>query len=126
MTESPMQKMARLRELRNRAAHGAGAGSKELARQMRELGFDVADRDAQWAMADLVRGDAVHFLPPPVLGAFLCAFEGRSVTTLCDPFAGSGVLAASLSEEAAIQRTVACVPNEQMLAFARSLAPQCR
>jgi hypothetical protein len=90
---------------------------------MRELGFDVADRDAQWAMADLVRGDAIHFLPPPVLGAFLCAFEGRSVTTLCDPFAGSGVLAASLSEEAAVERTVACLPNEQMLAFARSLAP---
>jgi hypothetical protein len=123
MSENPMHKMARLRDLRNRATHGVGPDSEELARQMQELGFDVSARDAQWAIADLVR-DATYFLPSPVLGAFLCALEGRSINTLCDPFAGSGVLAASLSEEADVKRTLACLANGQVLTFARSLAPQ--
>lgn len=124
MSEKALQKMARLRDLRNRSAHGMGPAPEELAIQMRELGFDVSANDAQWALADLARGVATDFLPPQVLAAFLSAVEGRSIKTLCDPFAGSGVLAACITEEVHVERALACLRNERVLGFARSLAPQ--
>jgi hypothetical protein len=98
-----------------------------MGRRLQELGVSVPPGEVQWFVADLLRGIGdvgEYFVPPVVLSVAGFLLEGRSVEVVCDPWAGLGVLAATVREAAQARKTLACVPNPRNLTLVRALAPQ--
>lgn len=117
-----------LRKLRNEIAHGQRhADAESLGKRLRELGISVPAEDLQWFVADLLRGLSSigeHFVPPVLLSVIRSLLESCSATVALDPWAGIGVLAATVREAVQARTTIACAPNPQSLALGQALAPQ--
>jgi hypothetical protein len=117
-----------LRALRNEIAHDklrrdAGFWAKRL----QDLEISVPPADRQWFVAELLRGFSEvgeHFVPPVLLAVVSLLLEGRRTSIACDPWAGFGVLAASVHEAVCAEKTIACTRNTRNVALARVLAPQ--
>jgi len=117
-----------LRELRNEIAHGQERPDVEfLANRLGELEITVPPADLQWFVADLLRslsGHGENFVPPVLLDVVRILLEGRSANVACDPWAGLGVLAASVHEVTHARTTIACAQFPTSDALARVLTPQ--
>lgn len=120
--------LQQLRKLRNEIAHGQRHSDAEaLGKRLQALGISVPPEDLQWFVADLLRGFSdigEHFVPPVLLNVIRSLLEGRSADVACDPWAGFGVLAATVQEAVHARKTIACARNLQSVALARVLAPQ--
>ena len=120
--------LQRLRGLRNEIAHGRESPDPEaLARRLQDLGISVPPVDLQEFVADLLRGfggGGDHFVPPVLLEVIPLLLEGHSGNIACDPWAGFGVLAASVRETVHAGKTIACTRSLQNLALARVLVPE--
>ncbi len=118
-----------LRKLRNEIAHGTRHPDGEyLAKRLQELSISIPPEDLQWFVADLLRGFSnigEHFVPPVLLISVIrLLLEGRSATVACDPWAGLGILAATVQEVVDAQKTISCVQNTHSLALGQVIAPQ--
>lgn len=104
-----------LRKLRNEIAHGQRHSDAEaLGKRLQALGISVPPEDLQWFVADLLRGFSdigEHFVPPVLLSVIRSLLEGRSADVACDPWAGFGVLAATVQEAVHARKTIACARN---------------
>jgi type I restriction modification DNA specificity protein len=116
-----------LRALRNEIVHGQRhADAEHLGMRLKELGISVPPEDLQWFVADLLRGFShagEHFVPPVLLSVIRSLLERRSAGVACDPWAGFGVLAATVADALQAKTTVVCTRSQQSAALGRVLAP---
>jgi hypothetical protein len=117
-----------LKKLRNEIAHGQRhANADSLGKRLTELSISVPAEDLQWFAADLLRGLSnmgEHFVPPALLSVIRLLLDSRAAAVSCDPWAGLGVLAATVREAVQARKTIACMPNPQSIALGQVLAPQ--
>ena len=117
-----------LRKLRNEIAHGPRhADGEYLGKRLRELSISVPPEDLQWFVADLLRGFSnigEHFVPPVVLSVIGFLLESRLSVLACDPWAGIGVLAATVREAVHARKMIACVQNADSFNLGQVIAPQ--
>lgn len=125
MNQDLLQQLSRLR---NEPAHGQQrSDAASLGKRLQELGVSVPVADMQWFVADLLRGfgrTGERFVPPVLLSVIQALLRGRSADIACDPWAGFGVLAATVQDTVRPRKTFACTPNSQDVALARVLTPE--
>ncbi|MBN1461208.1 MAG: hypothetical protein JXA57_16895 [Armatimonadetes bacterium] len=119
--------LQQLRALRNEVSHGRiGRDAESLRTRLVGLGVSVPPDDLERFVYELTRGfaDGTQFLPPVVAGVVRSVLKGRSARVVCDPWAGFGVLAATIQQALGARRAIACVGDERSAALGRVLAPQ--
>jgi hypothetical protein len=120
--------LTELQRLRNQIAHGRiSPDGAEIAEHLKKAGVVVAKGDFKGFVAFLntvVSDFGLHCVPPPVLDAVRLLLEGRRAALAFDPWAGLGVLAATVHEVTTSDNTIACCANSVAMAIGKALCPE--
>jgi hypothetical protein len=107
-----------LRKLRNEVAHGMqNPDASELVKRLEKLGLTVSISDLPSFASSLVemfgKSGGEFFIPQLVVQTIAALVEGRSARLAVDPWAGLGVVAATIGDVTKATKTLACTRNER-------------
>ena len=116
----------KLRMLRNEVAHGTyGFNPTKLAKRLSEMGLSIPAADLPEFTTLLLQGfgreAGLYYVPQRILSVIEKLLDGRSASVVCDPWAGLGIVLASVCEITQATRALDFTKNSSEAELGRVL-----